>query len=121
MSFGQRLRQARKKAKLTQEQVAKRLGLDYSTISKYENNHSEPDNETLAKMAEMYNVNVDYLITGRTNDPSPSDKKEIPEERKDTITNVFFREWDKADEEKKKRTLEFLQFLNQMDNADNKK
>lgn len=81
MSFGQRLKQARKKARLTQEQVAKMLGLDYSTISKYENNHSEPDNETLAKMAEMYNVNVDYLITGRTDDPSPSVKKDDKDAR----------------------------------------
>jgi transcriptional regulator with XRE-family HTH domain len=81
MSFGQRLKQARKEAKLTQEQVAKRLGLDYSTISKYENNHSEPDNETLAKMAEIYNVKVDYLITGRSDAPSPSDKKDKPVNR----------------------------------------
>lgn len=66
MSFGQRLKEARKKAKKTQDQVAKFLGLDYSTISKYENNHSQPDNETLARLAEIYDVKVDYLITGRT-------------------------------------------------------
>lgn len=75
MSFGQRLKQSRKNAKLTQEQVSKKLGLDYSTISKYENNHSEPDNETLQKMAEMYGVTVGFLITGST-DNLPADKNE---------------------------------------------
>ncbi|WP_409177456.1 helix-turn-helix domain-containing protein [Brevibacillus fortis] len=65
MSFGQRLKQARKNAKKTQKQVATRLGVDISTISKYENNHSEPDNDTLLQLAEEYNVSLNWLITGK--------------------------------------------------------
>ncbi|MED1800643.1 helix-turn-helix domain-containing protein [Brevibacillus porteri] len=65
MSFGQRLKQARKNAKKTQKQVATRLGVDISTISKYENNHSEPDNDTLLQLAEEYSVTLNWLITGK--------------------------------------------------------
>jgi len=118
--LGERLKIAREKKGLKQNRVAQSLGIHNSTLAKYESGDREVDIDTLKKLAELYDVTVDWL-SGRTNDPSPSDKKEKPEERKDTITNVFFREWDKADEEKKKRTLEFLQFLNQMDNADNNK
>ncbi|PSK10384.1 transcriptional regulator [Brevibacillus porteri] len=65
VSFGQRLKQARKNAKKTQKQVATRLGVDISTISKYENNHSEPDNDTLLQLAEEYSVTLNWLITGK--------------------------------------------------------
>lgn len=71
-SFGQRLQKSRKKAKLTQEQVANKLGLDYSTISKYENDHSQPDNDTLITLADLYFVTVDYLL-GRSGEQSEHD------------------------------------------------
>lgn len=68
LSFGDRLKRARKEKKLTQEEVAKRLGIDDTTISKYENDKSEPDNKTLNDLAGLYEVSVDYLL-GRTDDP----------------------------------------------------
>lgn len=71
-TFGQRLQKSRKKAKLTQEQVANKLGLDYSTISKYENDHSQPDNDTLIVLADLYLVTVDYLL-GRSVEQSDHD------------------------------------------------
>ncbi|MCM3560636.1 helix-turn-helix domain-containing protein [Brevibacillus borstelensis] len=117
MSFGQRLKQARKEAKLTQEQVAKRLGLDYSTISKYENNHSEPDNETLAKMAEIYNVKVDYLITGHTDDPSPLVKKD----KRDELTTIMYHKWDQLDERRRKQALKLIEILEQEADEENSK
>jgi transcriptional regulator with XRE-family HTH domain len=125
MGFPERLKELRESRGLSQEALADTLGIPRSSITHYEKSQLDdkerlPRRERLEKIADYFGVSVDYLL-GRTNDPSPSNKKEKPEERKDTITNVFFREWDKADEEKKKRTLEFLQFLNQMDNADNNK
>lgn len=117
MSFGQRLKQARRNAKMTQEQVAKKLGLDYSTISKYENNHSEPDNETLRRMAEIYDVKVDFLITGRTDDPSPPDQKDKPDE----LTNVMYHKWDQLDERRRKQALKLLEILEQEADEENNK
>lgn len=51
---------------LTQEEVAKKLGLSRARYSHYENGRSEPDNHTLEKLADFYNVSIDYLL-GRTN------------------------------------------------------
>jgi transcriptional regulator with XRE-family HTH domain len=64
VSFGYRLQQARKNKKLTQKEVADRLGIHNTTISKYENNESEPDNQTLMKLTDLYDVDATWLITG---------------------------------------------------------
>lgn len=73
-TFGTRLKQARTRKKLTQNDVADKLGIDYTTISKYENNKSQPDNEILRELADMYEVSLDWLILGQFNTSSPSNK-----------------------------------------------
>ena len=40
-------------------------GIDYTTISKYENNKSQPDNEILRELADLYEVTLDWLISGQ--------------------------------------------------------
>lgn len=62
MSFGRRLKEARHAKKLTQIEVAEILGIDDTTISKYENNKSEPDNETIRKLSSLYNCSIDFLL-----------------------------------------------------------
>lgn len=64
MSFGKRLKLARSNKKLRQSDVSEKLGIDFTTISKYENNKSEPDNETLLKLAKLYDVSPNWLLTG---------------------------------------------------------
>jgi transcriptional regulator with XRE-family HTH domain len=64
-TFGTRLKQARKGKRLTQNEVAGQLGIDFTTVSKYENNKSQPDNETLRELAVLYEVSLDWLLTGQ--------------------------------------------------------
>lgn len=52
----------RKQKKLTQKQLAEKLGLDHTTISKWESNTYEPDANNLNKLAEILGVSVDYLL-----------------------------------------------------------
>lgn len=63
--FPQRLRALRKEKGLTQQNMAEFLGLTRQGYAKYENNQSEPDNETLQKLADYFDVSIDYLL-GRT-------------------------------------------------------
>lgn len=51
---------------LTQEDLAKTLGISRSTIGMYENGSREPDYEMLELIADYFNVDIDYLL-GRTN------------------------------------------------------
>lgn len=73
-TFGKRLKEARAQRKLTQNEVAGKLGLDFTTISKYENNKSQPDNEILRELASMYEVSLDWLLTGQLNGDKPSNQ-----------------------------------------------
>ncbi|MFY0545500.1 helix-turn-helix domain-containing protein [Brevibacillus sp. H7] len=119
--FAKRLKAEREKRKAkdpkwTQGYVADLIGVARPTYTAYEAGTKQPPMETVSKLADLFNVSTDYLH-GKTNDPSPIGKTEAS----DKLVNVFFREWDKADEEKRKRTLEFLKFLNQMADEENNK
>jgi HTH-type transcriptional regulator, competence development regulator len=57
------------RGKTTQEEVAACIGISRARYSHYENGRSEPDTETLNKLADYYDVSVDYLL-GRTDDPN---------------------------------------------------
>lgn len=59
------LKQLRKEKGLLQKTVAQHLGVDRTTYVKYENGKSEPDFETLQKLAAFFEVTIDYLITGK--------------------------------------------------------
>lgn len=53
----------RKRNKLTQQDVADKLGYSDKTISKWERCDSLPDAEMLFKIAEFYGVTIEYLYT----------------------------------------------------------
>lgn len=65
--LGQRLNKLREEKGLTQKELSSRLGMARTTYSGYENGSREPDNHTLEKIADFFDVSIDYLL-GRTND-----------------------------------------------------
>lgn len=65
--ISQKIREARKDAKLTQNQLAVKVGTTKATISNYENRYSTPSNEMLVKLSETLNVSTDYLLDVESN------------------------------------------------------
>lgn len=61
MLFGQRLLQARKKRKMSQEELAKMLGVHSPIVGRYERGEVKPSIEVAAKIAEALGVSLDYL------------------------------------------------------------
>ena len=57
-----RIRELRKAINLTQGDLAKMLNTTTSNVSGWECGKWQPDNESLIKLAEIYNVSVDYLL-----------------------------------------------------------
>ena len=55
----------RKKAGLSQWQMAKNLNVVPSTVGMYEQGRRTPSLELLIEMANLFEVSLDYLITGR--------------------------------------------------------
>ena len=59
---GNRLRDAREKRNLTQDELALILGIGQSQMNKYENNKSEPSPEIIGRMARELEVTADWLL-----------------------------------------------------------
>jgi len=62
MGFAEKLKELRSQQKISQEELAKALGVSRSTIAGYETKSREPDLSTLVKIAAFFNVSVDYLL-----------------------------------------------------------
>ena len=60
--IGQNLKSFRKARNLTQEEVAKHLGISFQSISKWERNDGYPDITMLPVLAHYYGVTIDELI-----------------------------------------------------------
>lgn len=60
--FQERLIEQRKLNKLTQRQVAEHLQIAQPSYIRYENGSSEPSLDTLVKLADLFDVSVDYLL-----------------------------------------------------------
>ena len=64
IEIGKRIRDAREQAGLTGEQLADRLGIGQSSISRWENAHYRITLSTLVKIANALDVSLDELIVG---------------------------------------------------------
>lgn len=63
MSLGKHLFEARKKVGLSQEMVAEKLGVSRQTISKWETDETVPDIYQSKKLAILYQLSLDELIS----------------------------------------------------------
>lgn len=75
--FGERLKQARIKAKYSQEEIAEIINTSRSNISKYECEKLEPNIETLRQLCILYRVSADYVIGIKDNDNGKFDSINI--------------------------------------------
>ena len=57
-----RIRTLRKEKKMKQGEAAEILGLSISSYCRYERGEREPDAAVLWRMADLYEVSVDYLV-----------------------------------------------------------
>lgn len=71
--IGDTLKFLRERTNKTQEETAKALGIKRSTYSHFENNRNNPDNETLIKLANYFDVSTDYLLGRNASDQSSAE------------------------------------------------
>lgn len=79
--LGNRIKQLRIEKGLTQEQLGNILNIGKSTVSQYETGINTPDINMAGKIADYFNVSVDWLL-GRT------DQRELPEKDQSTIDDI---------------------------------
>ncbi|MGD8399862.1 MAG: helix-turn-helix transcriptional regulator [Bacillota bacterium] len=88
MSLGENIYKLRKERKWSQDKLGKMVKIDGRQICRYEKENSVPSAETLRKLAEVFGVTVDYLLSA--NPDSELGKPQI----KDPELFDFFREID---------------------------
>lgn len=73
--FPERLKELRQSNNLTMDMLGKEIGSTRGTISNFENGYKKPSLDILVRLADYFNVSIDYLI-GRTNDPELHKKED---------------------------------------------
>lgn len=64
--LGKRIKEFRNKYKMTQTELAEKVGVTKSTVAAYENDSRLPSYEVLIKMAEVFKVSIDSLVLNRS-------------------------------------------------------
>lgn len=66
ITFGKRLTEVRKENKISQDTLAKKIGVHGAVIGRYERDEVKPSIEVAAQIAEALEISLDYLV-GNTN------------------------------------------------------
>ncbi|MCY8857466.1 helix-turn-helix domain-containing protein [Bacillus atrophaeus] len=105
MNFGDRLKKLREKTGWTQTFVAEKIGVKNNTLSSYESAKRQPDYETTKKLADLYKVSTDYILTG--NVPSNPGNDFL----KDPDLQIAFKDASDFSEEARKQAIDFIKYL----------
>ena len=79
MTFGERLRAARKQKKLTQKELAKLINAAHNSISNWENDQNKPDPDTIQNLCWALDVQPNYFF-GETSKSNPLPAPRIAED-----------------------------------------
>lgn len=77
--IGEKIKLLRQQHKMTQEQLADRLGVSYQSVSRWENGITYPDIEYLPAVAKLFSVSSDYLLGQDDEEKQRQIKKRIRE------------------------------------------
>lgn len=77
IKIGTRLKEIRQAAKISQKDMAEKIGIPYSTYSNYENNNREPSLDVLKRFCQTMNIRIiDLLEFNEIADKKECDKEE---------------------------------------------
>jgi transcriptional regulator with XRE-family HTH domain len=100
-NLGKRLIELRKAQGMSQSDLAKKVGLSYAQIGRYEKKGVQPPAEVLKKMADALNTGVDFIINGTTDEKAKANLKDaklinyfkeveqLPSDEKNTVIKVI--------------------------------
>lgn len=104
--FPDRLKILRIKARLSQGELADRVGLHQSNIGRYERGQTVPSADKLKAMADVLGVSTDYLFNGDEESPPSGVAPSSPASGKDLAS--LLREIDSFPEEEKRVVMDVL-------------
>ena len=69
MGIGKRIKEARLQKNLKQEELAEMLNVSPQAVSKWESEGGFPEITQLPVLAKIFDVSIDYLMTGKETEP----------------------------------------------------
>ena len=95
MNIGENIKQFRKNKKITQKELAEKIGVTDSAITKYEKGDREPNIETLNKIATALGVTINDLVKNEEKASNKNsigirflDRSKLPDEKEQIIKVV---------------------------------
>jgi transcriptional regulator with XRE-family HTH domain len=86
-TLGKKISDLRREKGIKQEEMAERLGVSPQAVSKWENDISCPDIMLLPKIAQMFNVTIDSLLSNE----QKRETQILPAEERKNIDDLIFR------------------------------
>lgn len=77
MSFGENLKSLIEEREITQKELARQLNIAPSTVGSYVQNTREPDFSTLKRIAQYFDVSIDYLLDYPSHTPTEHLESEL--------------------------------------------
>lgn len=115
MNFGDNLKDLREAQHITQSQLAEYLQVSRPTIAGYETKNRQPDFEKLEKIADFFQVSIDFLISGTESaNVELHVNKQIDENELERDVIMAYR---KLSLESKQDTLKYVELLQLRDDA----
>ena len=107
LTFGGKIKEARKAKHFTQKQLAENIGAKHNSVSDWENNKNKPDPDTIELLCGVLDITPNYLLSLETVEFSPVEKLLIKKYRsldphgKDMVDTVLNKEFDRCQSIKK--------------------
>lgn len=104
--LGIRIRALREEKEVSQIELAKAINLGNTTISQWESGKRTPDSQSLLKLAEYFDVSVDYLLGN-------SDVREIKKNRDlpETVAPYLSDGIRELSPEARKEVMDFIEYV----------
>ena len=87
-NFNDTLKYLRVREKMSQAELADKLGVSKSTVGMYELGKREPDFETLEAIADLFNVDMNFLLGKVGSELSPKDERDIAKDLNRIMTEI---------------------------------
>lgn len=111
LTFGNKIREARKTQNLTQKQLAEAIGAKHNSVSDWENDKNKPDPDTIELLCGVLKVTPNYLLKSSDEDFSPKEKQIIKKYRsldlhgKEMVDFTLLKEWERSTAESEKSNV----------------
>lgn len=103
MTFGENLRLARKAKKLTQKELASKIGAKHNSISNWENNQNKPDPDTIQLLCWVLDVTPNYFFS--------NGESLLQNNKNDTETHPLLQIYNNLNSEGQKNLMDYAEYI----------